>query len=138
MQPPIHSNKLKQSLVMSDDKNDQALIASLNSRMSKADWWHSYSDDYKVRERGSEEIAQIHKDLSALSAINPDAARDLWKLHAPKEFARPMWENFRQPPTQESKDRQQKQAALEKAREIAARNRASIPKNRDHDRDRDR
>jgi hypothetical protein len=64
--------------------------------MSRADWWYSYSDDHKVRERGSAEISQINKDLHTLASTNPEAARTLWTQHAPKEFTAPNWNRVHQ------------------------------------------
>ena len=63
----------------------------LSERMPKADWWHDYSDDTEVRQRGAGEIHAIYNALRILCETDPNSAWQLSKEHAPKEWWAPGW-----------------------------------------------
>lgn len=62
-----------------------SFIKYLSEKMSKADWYHDYSDDPIAWRSGNQEINQIKEELKLLSILDnsSDQAQKLWKQYVP-------------------------------------------------------
>lgn len=62
------------------------LPSRIEERMEKADWHYEYSDDFRVWQKGTDEIKDIIKDLQKLSSNEQgfEIANALWEKYVPE------------------------------------------------------
>lgn len=69
---------------------DELAIKMLEQNMSRHDWYHAWSDDGSVFERGHAEITWIRSAIRNLTKRGHEAVvKQLWEQYAPSEFTMP-------------------------------------------------
>lgn len=84
---PVPSIRLDEKGNLVGIKQDD-LVNYLAVRLHRADWGYSFSDDINVRMRGSDEIKNVHAELSVLALSNGGGAKaeELWLKYGDSSF----------------------------------------------------